>query len=77
MLNLRTGQTAKFSPKFLNTTTIPVKYSDVYATGAAADFLRLVERRNSIYENCQCPKIMKFLHDILEPDDVEVILDFI
>jgi putative DNA primase/helicase len=24
----------------------------------------------------QCPKIMKFLHDIVEPEDVELILDF-
>ena len=27
MINLRTGQTAPFSPDFLNTTYIPVKYS--------------------------------------------------
>jgi putative DNA primase/helicase len=55
MLNLRTGQTAVFSPDFLNTTYMPVKYSD----------------------GAQCPKIMKFLHDIVEPEDVELILDFI
>ena len=54
MLNLRTGQTEPFSPEFLNTTYIPVKYSP----------------------NAQCPKIMKFLHDIVEPEDVELILDF-
>jgi putative DNA primase/helicase len=76
MLNLRTGKTAPFSPKFLNTSYIPVKYSDKYATGLAADWFRLVERRNSIYESCQCPKIMKFLHDIVEPEDVELLLDF-
>jgi putative DNA primase/helicase len=77
MLNLRTGQTAPFSPSFMNTTCIPVKYSDVYATGPAADFFRLVERRNCNYDNCQCPKIMKFLYDIVEPEDVEILLDFI
>ena len=54
MLNLRTGQTEPFSPDFLNTTYIPVKYSP----------------------KAQCPKIMKFLHDIVEPEDVELILDF-
>jgi putative DNA primase/helicase len=77
MLNLRTGQTAPFSPSFMNTTCIPVKYSDVYATGPAADFFRLVERHNCNYDNCQCPKIMKFLYDIVEPEDVEILLDFI
>ena len=77
MLNLRTGQTASFSPDFLNTTRIPVKYSDVYATGPAADFFRLIERRNTIYFNCQCPKIISFLYDIVEAEDVEFILDFV
>jgi putative DNA primase/helicase len=77
MLNLRTGQTALFSPHFLNTTSIPVIYSEVYATGYAADFFRLVERRVGNYGNSQCPKIMKFLHDIVQPEDVELLLDFI
>jgi len=56
MLNLRTGQTAPFSSDFMNTTWIPVKYSEAYAIGSIADFFRLVERRNSIFENSQCPK---------------------
>lgn len=66
MLNLRTGQTESFSPEFMNTTWIPVKYSDAYAAGNIADFFRLVERRASIFTNSQCPKITKFLHDIVE-----------
>jgi hypothetical protein len=78
MLNLRTGETKPFSPDFLNTACIPVKYSDEYATGPAADFFRLVERRYiSDYSNCQCPKIMRFLDDIVESEDVELLLDFI
>jgi D5 N terminal like/Bifunctional DNA primase/polymerase, N-terminal len=77
MLNLRTYSTAPFSPKFLNTTHIPVEYSDVYARGPAADFFRLVEGQNYDYRNYQCPKIMKFLYDIVEAEDVEYILDFI
>jgi P4 family phage/plasmid primase-like protien len=76
MLNLRTGQTEPFSPEFMNTTQIPVKYSDAYAAGDIADFFRLVERHASIFTNSQCPKIMKFLHDIVEADDVELLLDF-
>ena len=54
MINVRTSQTAPFSPDFLNTTYIPVKYSP----------------------EAQCPKIMKFLNDIVEPEDVELLLDF-
>lgn len=55
MLNLRTGETADFSPEFLNTNYIPVKYDP----------------------GAQCPKIMEFLRAIVEPEDVELILDFI
>ena len=77
MLNLRTYRTAPFNPDFLNTTHIPVEYSDVYARGPAADFFRLVERHEFSYENSQCPEIMKFLYDIVEAEDVEYILDFI
>jgi hypothetical protein len=78
MLNLRTGQTAPLSHDFLNTTRIPVKYSDVYATGPTTDFFRLVERQFfDDYSSFQCPKIMKFLYDIVEAEDVEFILDFI
>jgi putative DNA primase/helicase len=55
MLNLSTGETAPFSPGFLNTTYIPVKYSP----------------------NAQCPKIKHFLREIVEPEDVEHILDYI
>ena len=76
MLNLRTGQTESFSPDFMNTTWIPVKYSDAFAAGDIADFFRLVERRELRFLNSQCPKIIKFLHDIVEPDDVELLLDF-
>jgi P4 family phage/plasmid primase-like protien len=62
----------------LNTTYIPVKYFDGYATGVVADFFRLVERRFiSDYRNSQCPKIMEFFHEVVEPDDVELLLDFI
>jgi P4 family phage/plasmid primase-like protien len=76
MLNLRDCSTAAFSPDFLCTNYIPVKYSDEYATGNIADFFRCVERRNGIYKNCQCPKIIKFLYDIVEPKDVEILLDY-
>jgi P4 family phage/plasmid primase-like protien len=77
MIDLRTGQTADFSDRFLNTTYIPVRYSDRYANGPIGDFFRLVERSVSDFSNSQCPRIMKFLHDIVEPDEVELILDFI
>jgi P4 family phage/plasmid primase-like protien len=55
MINLRTGQSAEFSPDFLNTNYIPVKYDP----------------------QAQCPKIMEFLRAIVEPEDVDLLLDFI
>jgi P4 family phage/plasmid primase-like protien len=77
MLNLRTGHTAPFSPDFLNTTLIPVKYSDAYAIGPVSEFFRLVERQYlSVFSSYPCPKIMKFLYDVVQPDDVELLLDF-
>ena len=82
MLNLKTGKTAEFSPDFMNTTRIPVRYveynSDHVHTlassrrpngiGDIADFFRLVE--------CPCPKIMKFLNEIITPEDIGIVLDF-
>lgn len=78
MLNLQTGQTEPFSPKFMNTTNIPVEYKSyetIYrpayrsnGAGCYADFFKLVE--------CPCPAIMKFLHEIITPEDAELVLDF-
>jgi P4 family phage/plasmid primase-like protien len=82
MINLKTGQTWPFTPDFMNTTQIPVNYikynGDHVHTlndfrrpngaGAIADFFRLVE--------CPCPAIIKFLYEIITPEDVDLVLDF-
>lgn len=82
MLNVKTGETKPFSPDFMNTTHIPVNYIQYNSehihslsdfrrptgTGFVADFFRLVE--------CPCPLIMKFLYEVMSPEDVEFALDF-
>ena len=66
----------------MNTTHIPVKYvaynrDHIHnlkhnrrpnGTGHMADFFRLVE--------CPCPAIMKFMYDIITPENVDLVLDF-
>jgi P4 family phage/plasmid primase-like protien len=82
MLNLKTGETSPFSPDFMNTTHIPVNYvaynrDHIHSlndfrrpngVGPIADFFRLVE--------CPCPAIIKFLYEIITPEDVELVLDY-
>lgn len=71
MINLITGETQPFSSDFMNTTHIPVKYVDYRLpndTDPIPNFFRLVE--------CPCPLTMKFLHEIITPEDVELVLDF-
>ena len=68
MVNLITGETRPFDPGFLCTIQIPVIYDHGYPLGTVSDFFRLVEGRS---------KIMKFLHDIMSDEDVELFLDFL
>ena len=67
MVNLLTGETADFDPKFLNTTQIPVKYY-VFEPSPIG-----TKQSNKL---AGCPRILKFLHEIVEPEEVEIILDF-
>lgn len=69
MVNLLTGETNEFSPDFLCTTQIPIVYDNGYETNQIADFFRLVEDRRG--------KIMRFLYEIMRPDDVQLFLDFL
>jgi P4 family phage/plasmid primase-like protien len=69
MINLLSGKTKPFSHKFLCTTKIPVFYDHGYPTGIIADFFRLVEGQKST--------IMKFLYEIMNPEDVDLFLDFL
>jgi P4 family phage/plasmid primase-like protien len=69
MVNLLTGETAEFEPKYLNTTQIPVKY--------------FVYKYNKSSFNAKsdplvgCPKFLKFINEVVAPTDVELVLDFI
>jgi P4 family phage/plasmid primase-like protien len=76
MVNLLTHETSPFSHTFLNTTKIPVTYTgDAYATGPVADFWNWV--KDYAIPTGPCPKIRKFLYEIMAPEDVELVLDFI
>lgn len=68
MVNLLTGEIAAFSPDFLCTTKIPVTYNVGYPKDACAYCLRQTE--------WLCSEIMKFLNDLMNPEDVDLILDF-
>jgi P4 family phage/plasmid primase-like protien len=69
MINIMSGETKPFSHEFMCTTNIPVFYDHGYPTGIFADFLRSVEGQKS--------KIMKFLYEIMNPEDVDLFLDFL
>jgi phage/plasmid-associated DNA primase len=71
MVNLKTGETEPFHPKFMNTTQIPVEYHP----NPTLDFFCLVEGINS--DKIHCPAIMKFLNEIMSASDVEIVLDFL
>jgi P4 family phage/plasmid primase-like protien len=76
MVNLLTRETADFSHEFSNTTRIPVTYTgDVYSTGPIADFWNWVGDTTII--TGPCPRIKKFLHEIMAAEDVELLLDFV
>jgi putative DNA primase/helicase len=72
MVNLKTGESEPFDPKFMNTTQIPIEYNP----SLILDFFCLVEGVvNSEY--IHCPTIMKFLREIMSLSDVEIVLDFL
>jgi putative DNA primase/helicase len=61
MINLRTGITSPFSPDFLCTVSIPVQYHNP----------------NISKNKMRCPRIIKFLFEIVDKEDVARILDFL
>lgn len=69
MVNLLTGEIAEFDANFLCTTQIPIIYDYGYGTNQIADFFRVVEDHRG--------KIMKFLHEIMCPEDVDLTLDYL
>lgn len=69
MVNLMSGETKPFSHEFMCTTSIPVLYFHGYPIGIFADFFRLIEGEKS--------RIMRFLSEIMNPEDVDLFLDFL
>lgn len=71
MINLITGETQPFDPKFMVTNKIPVNYNG-YPTKIYTDFFNLVDG------NIADSKIMRFLFDVMDdPNNVSIFLDFI
>ena len=75
VVNLKTLETKPHSPDFLATVQIPVSY--FYHHGGAntpiMDFYEWVGDTLSL----RCPRIMKFMHQVMAPEDVETVLDII
>jgi P4 family phage/plasmid primase-like protien len=76
MINLVTLEKAEFSPNFLCTTHVPVKYND-YDDSDIDDFYRLIEgaKYDGILKHA--PDIKKFLNDLFFPEDIEKLLDYL
>ena len=69
MINLKTLDTKPHDPDFMATMQIPIKYEP---SSFIADFFEWIG--DPMF--CPCPAIMKFMHEVMAPEDVETILDF-
>jgi putative DNA primase/helicase len=79
MVNLLTLETRPHSPEYMTTVYIPIPYDynnikvEKQAEGPIADFFELVVDPISH----PCPGIMNFMYEVVSPEDVQTILDFI
>ena len=74
MINLKTGESKPHSPDFMATVRIPHNYNIQLKQP-------LPTRETYVFEtlslsSCPCPNIMRFLYDVMSPEDVEKFLDF-
>ena len=74
MVHLRTGETRPFDPGFMCTTQVPVEYNPSIGL---MDFFDWVEGPVLGHGTNHCPAIMKFLYEIMSPEDVDLVLDFL
>jgi phage/plasmid-associated DNA primase len=81
-INLKTLETKPHSPEFMATMQIPHKYEP--SPNFISDFLLDKYQDSGFISDfwwqvveCPCPKIMRFLHEVMAPEDVETVLDFI
>jgi putative DNA primase/helicase len=72
VVNLKTLETRPHTPEFLATMRIPVSYLN--GNGAMSDFYEWIEDSSVA---CPCPAIISFMHEVMAPEDVETVLDFI
>ena len=72
VVNLTTLETRPYNPEFLTTMRIPVSYLN--GDGAMSDFYEWIEDPSVV---CPCPAIIRFMHEVMAPEDVETVLDFI
>ena len=72
VVNLQTLEIRPFSPEFMATIRIPVSYCN--ENGIMNDFYEWV--KDPIVAN-PYPAIDKFMHEVMTPEDVETVLDFI
>ena len=71
VVNLRTLEIKPFSPEFMSTIRIPVSYLN--GDGVMSDFYEWIEDPSV---PCPCPAIIRFMHEVMAPEDVETVLDF-
>lgn len=74
MVNLRTGETRPFDPRFMCTTQLPVESNP---SSRCIEFFDWVEGPVVGYGFNHCPVTMRFLYDIISSEDVELLLDFL
>jgi putative DNA primase/helicase len=72
-VNLKTLETKAHGPEFMATVRIPITLNETNNNSVMVDFFEWVDDPIS----CPCPKIMKFMYEIMAPEDVEIVLDFI
>jgi P4 family phage/plasmid primase-like protien len=72
MINLKTLETKPHSPEFMTTVRIPICHKN--KDNLMYDFFEWV---NDPIETPSCPRILKFMHEVMAPEDVETVLDFI
>src|SRR5918996_2675022 len=70
VVNLQNLETRPFSPEYMATIRIPVFYRE---SSAMNDFYEWIEDPFV----AACPAILKFMHEVMAPEDVETVLDFI
>ncbi len=83
IVNLRTGEIKDHSPDYLTTVQIPHDYKPMPETYKPLLSKDGLTKLSSVDEweklcgcKCPCPRIMKFMYQVVAAEDVETVLDF-